>query len=201
MPDIAFLDTRTQPFPIHEREPLRSEDLTPIDQYALPETDLVPFCGLIIGGASDQEFMLRHREVVRAFLDDGKVVAFSGHLFRPWLPGCGLFVPKRIRSVNDFKVSLVAQHPVFKGVDERDLTFRRGVAGFFARGHHPPPDGAEVIATLAPDEPVVYVDRKTTRGVIVAHSGNDLLGYADGGTAGRIVPQLLRWMREEGRRR
>lgn len=191
-----MLDSRSQPFPAFDREPLRSHRLTPIDVYELASTDLGPFVGLIIGGSADQEFLLRNKGVIDGFLDDGKTLVFSGHLFREWLPGCGLFVPKAIDSVDDYRVTLEDDHPVFEGVDPEDLTFRRGVAGFFARGHHPPPAGAQILARLDGGEPIVYVDRSTTNGVILAHSGNDLLGFADGGTAARIVPQLVEWIRQ-----
>ncbi|HEX4864069.1 MAG TPA: hypothetical protein VFV02_08355, partial [Acidimicrobiales bacterium] len=150
---------------------------------------------------ADQEFLWMERHVIRRFLDRGRVVVWSGQLSRPWLPACGLFVPKRIRSVRDFEVHLVAPHPVFEGVDGRDLTFRRGVAGFFARGHNPPPPGVQVLACLGEDEPVVYVDSTTTAGTILAHSGTDLVGFADDdSTASRVVPQLLAWIEQEGGR-
>lgn len=196
MSQVALLDSRSQPIPAYEREPLRSHRLSPIDVYDLPATDLSPFAGLIVGGAADQEFLFQNKEVIRDFLGAGKTLVFSGHLFREWLPGCGLFVPKVIDSVKDYSVTLEDEHPVFEGVDPADLTFRRGVAGFFARGHHPPPPGAQILARLGGVEPIVYVDRSTTEGVILAHSGNDLLGFADGGTADRIVPQLIGWIRQ-----
>jgi hypothetical protein len=195
-PQVAVIDSRSQPFPAYDREPLRSQRLTPIDVYELASTDLGAFVGLIIGGSADQEYLLRNKVLIDRFLDDGKTLVFSGHLFREWLPGCGVFVPKAIDSVDDYTVTLEGDHPVFDGVDPADLTFRRGVAGFFARGHHPPPPGAQVLARLGGGEPVVYVDRSTTNGVILAHSGNDLLGFADGGTAARIVPQLVDWIRQ-----
>lgn len=199
MDKIALVDNQGQPFPSHEREPLNGYGLQPVDTYRLAETDLTPYAGLIIGGASDQEFLYRNRHIVEDFLSGGRVVAFSGHLLRPWLPGCGTFIPKQIRSFKDYTVHLTGNHPIFAGVDPQELTFRRGVAGFFSRGHHPPPEGVEVLAHLGPDEPIVYVDRVTTPGVILAHCGNDLLGFGDGGTADRIVPQLLDWIREQGR--
>ncbi|MCC7367198.1 MAG: phosphate starvation-inducible protein PhoH [Chloroflexi bacterium] len=168
------------------------------DIYDLPALDLSAYGGLIVSSGCDQEFLLLHRDRVRAFLDAGKVLAFSGHLFRPWLPGAGMFHPKTIRSYHDYVVSLVADHPVFEGVRAEDLTFRKGVAGFFARGHHEPPAGAEIIAMLPGGEPIVYVDRVSTRGVILVHAGNDLLASVDrDSTAGRIAGQLLRWMLAE----
>jgi hypothetical protein len=175
-------------------------DVDRIDLYDLPETDLSAYGGLLVPGSVDQEFMLTQRERIRAFLDRGRVLVFSGHLFRPWLPGAQPFVPAPIRSFRDYVVVPVTPHPIFEGVLPEDLTFRRGVAGFFARGSHPPPAGAEVLLALAGGQPIVYVDRVSTAGTILVHAGNDLLGYAgDDTTAGRVGPQLVAWIRQEYR--
>ena len=198
MPDIALL----QPGTTYTFQQVQDSDVRDaveaVDIYDLPTVDLGRYRGLVVASGADQELLLRHRDRIRAFLDDGKVVAFSGHLFRPWLPGAGMFVPKAIRSFDDYRVTLVRPHPVFHGVHEEDLTFRKGVAGFFARGHHQPPAGADVLATLPDGEPIVYVDRVSTRGVILVHAGNDLLASTDpDSTAGRIAGQLVRWILEE----
>lgn len=171
----------------------------PLDIYELTGLDLGRFRGLLFPGSVDQEWLYLHRGLIETFLSGGRVVVFSGHLFRTWLPGAGLFVPKQINSFRDYEVKIVKPHPIFEGVLEKDLTFRKGVAGFFARGHHPPPPGAEVLLTLADGEPITYLDRSSSEGTILLHSGNDLWGYAgDESTAGRMVPQLLGWIREEG---
>ena len=174
----------------------------PIDVYALDATDLDRVGALLLGGMIDEEYLHRQRDVVESFLADGKVVVFAGHLLRAWLPGCGPFVPAEIRTFHDYALQLVSPHPVFAGVDPSDLTYRRGVAGFFARGHHPAPPGAEVLLALAGGQPVTYVDRATTAGTILVHAGGGLL---DGGdrttTAGRVLPQLLAWVRSEVDRR
>lgn len=175
-----------------------------IDLYELAEVDLEPFAGLVVTGMADQEFLWNQREVVAKFLDRGRVVIFCGHLLRRWLPGCGAFVPAPIASFRDYVVHLAEPRTIFAGVDARDLTFRRGVAGFFARGHHPPPEDAEILATLAGGQPTTWIDRATTPGTVFAHAGGDLLGYADSDTtAARMVPQLLDWAvaEAEARRR
>src|SRR5690349_11702325 len=51
-----------------------------IDTYDLPSTDLSKFSGLIISGRVDQEFLLRRRDQLRAFLDAGKVIVYSGQV-------------------------------------------------------------------------------------------------------------------------
>jgi hypothetical protein len=207
---IALLDPGTSFIDQQFRHPLVCEQVDRIDIYDLPSADLGRYRGLIVPNHVDQEFLHREHARIRAFLDDGRVLVFNGHLFREWLPGARPFVPKGldgsrlvprgIHGSDDYNVRIVTPHPIFEGVRPEDLTFRRGVRGFFARGHHPPPDGAEILLTLESGEPIIHVDRRSTRGTILVHSGNDLLGYAgDATTASRVAPQLLRWMREVSR--
>lgn len=204
-----MVDTGITDQPPHLELDFVREVVEPLDMYELPSADLDPYIALIITGNVDQELLYRERGVIRSFLDGGKVVVFSGHLLHPWLPGAGTFVPKKIGSIHDYQVRAVTPHPIFEGVKEEDLTFRRGVAGFFARGHNPPAEGAEVLLELAGGEPIVYIDRHSTNGTILTHSGHDLLGFGMDGlssedapqtTARRIAPQLLDWIRQEGAR-
>ncbi|MGH3811290.1 MAG: hypothetical protein ACRDUV_02385, partial [Pseudonocardiaceae bacterium] len=179
----------------------RSRGIDRVDCYALAETDLSAYAGLIVSAMADQEHLARHRDVIRDYLDAGGVVVFGGHLHRDWLPGAAPFVPLAPPSLRGYRVAEIAEHPVFDGVEADDLTFRRGVAGFFARGHHPVPDGAEVLVRLAGGEPATYVDRVTTGGTILVQASCDLLGYAAsaGDTAQRIPEQLLDWVRAQSR--
>ncbi|MGH3963842.1 MAG: hypothetical protein ACRDRY_11385 [Pseudonocardiaceae bacterium] len=172
-----------------------------MDLYALAETALSAYAGLIVSAMADQEHLARHRDIIRDYLDAGGVVVFGGHLHRDWLPGAAPFVPLTPPSLRGYRVAEIAEHPVFDGVEADDLTFRRGVAGFFARGHHPVPDGAEVLVRLAGGQPATYVDRVTTGGTILVQASCDLLGYAAsaGGTAQRIPEQLLDWVRAQSR--
>lgn len=142
------------------------------------------------------------RVVISGYLDGGGVVVFGGHLFRPWLPGAGDFVPLDVRSHRDYEVAWLADHLVFAGVVPADLTYRRAVARFFARGHHPPPEGAEVLARLPGGRPITYVDRVSSAGTILVHASADLLGYHGiGSTADRVPGQLLDWIGAEAARR
>ncbi len=166
----------------------------PIDIYDLPREDIGRFAGLILSGRVDQEFLYRQRASIRDFLDEGKVVVFSGQMFRPWLPGGSTFAPKESTSNGDAAPS-IAPHPIFEGVREEDL----GRSFVYAHGHHPTPEGAEVLVTLTSGEPAMYVDRASTGGTILMHGGHNLLGYSGvGPTACRIVPQLLSWIDREG---
>ncbi|MFN2556855.1 MAG: phosphate starvation-inducible protein PhoH [Nitriliruptorales bacterium] len=180
-------------------DPVRHPEIEPLDCYSLPSLDLDTYAGLIVPTMVDQEFLQRHRKVLRAYLDRRGVIAFSGHLHRPWLPGAGLFEPKRVRTFRDYEVRIVADHPVFAGVQDADLTYRRGVAGFFARGYHRPPPGAQVLVEFTSGEPVVYVDEVSTAGTLLVHAGNDLVNLAgDGSSASRVGDQLVSWIRGGG---
>ena len=198
MKPLVLLDARASVRPLHH-DPEVGGRVEVVDLYDLPTADLDPHVGLVVTAMADQEFLWAHRHVVERFLAGGGVVIFCGHLLRPWLPGCAPFVPAPIRSFRDYAVRLCERGTIFAGVDEDDLTFRRGVAGFFARGHHPPPPHAEVLATLAGGQPTTWIDRATTAGTVFTHAG-DLLTFPDtGSTAARVVPQLLDWAAAEGR--
>lgn len=191
MNDIAVLD-------MDIRSPERQGRGERIDCYALERADLSRYALLAVSATVDQEHLARHRGVIREFLDGGGVLLFGGQVHRDWLPGASHFVPLERPSLAAYRVSWLADHPVFAGIEPDDLTFRRGVAGFFARGHHPVPDGAEVLVRLGGGEPATYVDRVSTRGTILVHASGDLLGY-DGAdnTASRLGGQLLDWARAE----
>jgi hypothetical protein len=164
-----------------------------VDCYALSSTDLARYAALIITPTVDQEHLIEHRGVIREFLDSGGVVIFGGHLYREWLPGASPFVPLTERRLATYQVIEIADHPIFHGVQPDELTFRRGVAGFFARGHHPVPDGAQVLTRLAGGEPTTYLDQVSTAGTIPVQATSDLLGYC--GEA------LLDWAITESARR
>ncbi|MEX2586864.1 MAG: hypothetical protein WD602_02575 [Actinomycetota bacterium] len=191
-------------------DPLRGPELgglvERLDCYRMCDVDLRLYAGLVITGTVDQEFLAGNRQIIHEYLDSGGVVVFGGHLHRDWLPGSSPFVPLEGAKLRDYQVVEVADHPVFAGVDPADLTFRRGVAGFFARGHHPPPEGAQVLTRLFNGRPSTYLDQVSTPGTILVQSTCDLLGYATGlkSSASRIPRQLVRWIlnqSEEVRRR
>lgn len=173
------------------------DDFAFVDLYAFGETDLSPYKCLVITGFADQDYLVEKRDLIRRFADEGKVLVFCGNLVTDWLPGGQPFVPKEIRKFSDYNVRNVSDHPIFYGVKEEHMTLKRGVAGFFARGHHPLPQGAEVLLTLEEGEPITYIDRNSTNGTILVHVGFDLFGYMqtdEKNTAGRISAQLRDWV-------
>ncbi|MFJ7914860.1 MULTISPECIES: hypothetical protein [unclassified Lysinibacillus] len=169
-----------------------------IDQYDFAYANLEKVDVILIPNFVDQEFLYSQREKIAAFLEEKKIVVYCGHLFREWLPGCGPFMPQLIRNYKDYEVFPTADSSIFQGVTTEDMTFKKGVAGFFARGYHHAPDDAEILLTFSNGKTVTYVDRTTTNGIILVHAGRDLLGYANESKSTDLIrPQFLSWLEAE----
>lgn len=172
--------------------------ITVIDEYELTTTDLSNYNILMITYFVDQEYLYRHKHIIENFLAEGKVVVFCGHVFRPWLPGCSLFMPKKINGYKDYVVKTISGAPLFDGVEIDDMVFNEGVAGFFARGYYYPPEKAEVCLTFTDGKVISYIDRHTTNGTIIVHGGRTLLGYKDAkNTTKKISEQTLVLLNKE----
>ena len=198
MRPVAVLDMDTRS-PEAEFGPHLADRLVRVDCYDLGDAaPLAEYAGLVVPPMVDQEHLAARAAAVRRYLDRGGVVVFGGQLHRPWLPGAVPFVALEVRSHHDYEVAWIAEHPVFAGVAPDDLTYRRGVAGFFARGHHPVPAGADVLVRLVGGQPVTYVDRVSTGGTILVQASSHLLSYDNDETPdGRIAGQLLDWITTE----
>ena len=179
---------------IEPEQLLESMRLDEIDLYSMPETDLSPYIGLILSGRVDQEFLYKHRQVLKDFIDLGNVVVFSGDLDKSWLPGSAASLPISAREGEKIKVTF-SDHPLLPGIDPYD------VGNYFVSGHHPVPDGAEIIAKMENGEAAIYVDKVSSGGAIMVHAGHTLLGYAADARSDklskRLIPQLLEWIRQE----
>lgn len=168
--------------------------LDEVDLYDLPNADLSPYCGLIMSGRVDQNFLYENRDVLAGFLEQGKTIVFSGDIDLPWLPGSAPALPFEARQGDDLTVRF-ADHPVFEGISPVST------GGYFISGHHPLPKGGRALATLPHGEVVIYEDKASTAGTILVHAGHTLLGYAADARAEalskRLIPQLLSWIRTE----
>lgn len=164
--------------------------------YQLHERDLSGFRALLVPAHADQRYLLQQGALLEAYLESGGTMVFNGHVAYPFLRWLAPFVPGFGAGIAGLRVHRAAPHPLFDGVDPEHLTFRRGVAGFYARGSNPAPAGALVLNTLGPDAQAIdWVLALPGGGRLLVHSGNDLWMYAGSAdSAGRIVPQLFAWL-------
>jgi len=164
--------------------------------YEVSEEDLCRFDAILLPAHIDQRALAQRSAGLGRFLDQGGTLVFNGHVVYPVLPELAIFVPAPGGGLADLMVERVADHPVFAGVDVKDLSLRRGVAGFYGRGANPPPAGAKILHRLQADHsPLDWVWQRPAGGQIFMHGGNTLWMYVDDDTsAARIAPQLLRWL-------
>lgn len=164
--------------------------------YDLAGLNLTCFGTIFVSAHTDQRAFSACSQQITAFLDTGGILVFNGHIAYPFLPELAPFVPVPGSSLNLLQVRRTGEHPVFADVDPQDLTFRRGVAGFYGRGHNPPPEGAMVLHRLSGgDAPLDWVWERPAGGTVLMHGGNDLWMYADDpSSAARIAPQLVAWV-------
>ncbi len=169
-----------------------------VDIYALPETDLGTFDGVLIGTGADQRDRAEQRERLQEFLECGGTIVYCGHVAYPFLDGLSEFVPLGRYRLEDLRVSAVAPHPLFDTIASDDLTFRKGVAGFYGRGHNPPPADAVVFNVIGSGRaPVDWMRRYRNDGVLLVHAGNDLWGHGEDDSGAAVLPgRLLRWIAE-----
>ena len=172
-----------------------------VDHYDLEQVALEDYAALLVPAHIDQRHLGQRSAQIGRFLDGGGRLIFNGHVAWPMLPEFQPFVPLPSMSLADLQIVRLADHPVFDGVSAHDLTYRRGVAGFYARGYNPPPPGAVPLNGVGPAQwPCDWLYARPGGGTILMHAGNTLWMYADDPTsAARIVPQLIAWAgRAEG---
>jgi hypothetical protein len=164
------------------------------DVYALEQVDLDAYGTLLVSMHLDQRYLAGRVAQIDHFLQGGGTVIANGHLAYPFLPGMTAVHALQEYSLRDLAVKRLVDHPIWEGVSEHDLTFRRGVAGFYGRAWHEPPAAAVIVHALGmADRPVDFI-YPVGKGRVLFHGGNDLWQYGGSDSAGRILPQLLRWM-------
>lgn len=165
----------------------------------LPDAQLDQTRALLIPAHADQRFLQTQQARLEAWLSKGGTLVFNGHVAHPFLRWLRPFQPQTVAGLAGLRVHRGPQHPVFAGVEGEHLTFRRGVAGFYARGCNPPCAGARVLNTLGANHlPIDWLLTLPGGGRLLVHAGNDLWMHAEGqDTAARIAPQLLAWLRAD----
>lgn len=165
---------------------------------------------LIISGAADHLMLHRHREHLTGFVRDGGRVLVNGQVVLPFIDGLCRWLKLDYRSPWDLRPHALADHPVWDGVDYRDLHFRTGVpgthsyeqlqeigvAGFYGRGYHSPlPDGGTAVTGIGPDSLALDYTYPLGTGEVLVHGGLDLEGFADERySSARLGPNLVKWL-------
>ncbi len=192
---VLLVTNGLEPGPAIVHQPGVAGRIDTVDIYDLAERGFEERAALWLTQNSDQLLLQSLSARLSGYLDMGGTIVFCGHVAWPFLPELTKFVPLRDYRLDDLRVTRIEAHPIWAGINMDDLTFRRGVAGFYGRGHNPPAKGARCLNAIASGTaPVDWWVQRRSRGRLLVHSGNDLWNdMGDGGTADRLPLALLEW--------
>lgn len=161
-------------------------------QVDLADLDLEAAGGLIMPMNIDQVDLAARSAAVGQFLASGRRIVFNGHVVRPFIDGLRPFRPLPSLRRADLELVRLEPHPIFDGVPTAAHVAQKGVAGFYGRGHNPPPDGARPLTGIGPDrQPVDWEWLPPSGGGLLVHSGNDLWESSDDPAINRLMAERL----------
>lgn len=156
---------------------LHMHEVEIVQQRILDGIDLGVYDSIVLTMHSDQRHLQRLSGKLESFLTGGGAIIFNGHVAHPFLPGLSPFRPIEQKGLKSFRIHIVPDQPPFDGLGSDDLTFQKGVAGFYSRGSNPPPDGAAVLTTIGVDKVPVDWIASYGAGRLFVHCGNDLFSF------------------------
>ncbi|WP_197492687.1 hypothetical protein [Marinobacter sp. LQ44] len=170
-------------------------DSVGIPMYALASTDLSAFCCIVITNYADQRELLRCREQLQCYLQQGGKLVFNGHVVHPFLDELRPYRPTHEPGLAGLQVHNLNAHPIFAGIESSELTYRKGVAGFYGRGFNPPPAGAQVLNELGKQArlPLDWTYPYPGGGQLLVHAGNDFLSFSNAPSAHGMRQAFYDW--------
>lgn len=179
--------------PVHEAA--ERGEVVIVAQGDLTPDMLLAHRGLITGNQLDQNAMLAMKAALASFLDAGGRWFFNGHMVRPLVDGMAQYRPIANPKRADFDLSPVNPHPLYAGIDLKQIETNKGVAGFYGRGCNPLPQGAVAVNGLgAAKVPVDWVWARPGGGRIFSHAGNDLGSMGlEWGLAPELSRRVIAW--------
>lgn len=198
MPSILFLSSAHEGAPRCFESSLATGRVRAVEEEHLPDFRPFDVNGLVISLHVDQIWLEGQRRWLAAFLDAGGRLFFNGHVETAFIDGMGRYCALADRRLEAFHVSRTNAHPIWDGYNGDELTFRKGVAGFYGRGHNLLPAGAVPINTLDVGREAAPVDWEWLRpggGRIISHAGNDLwVTFEAADRNAELVDRLVTWL-------
>ncbi len=112
--------------------------------------DLTPYDVLVVPNGSDHVAMLKIKDKVRAFLDEGKAVVCSDGWFTDWVPGNQWVMDNTKRTIDTRYFLKTDRYNLFDGIDMDELIYSHGMTGWWACGYidaagSPDRGGADIV--------------------------------------------------------
>lgn len=175
----------------------QTERIAVRDVYDLPAIDLDQFAGMSISGACDQRFLVKHADRLTAWVRSGGRMVINGHPLERFVEGLPKHRKLDFHTTRDLMLAERGSHPIWDGVDRRDVLFNTGVpgphtfeeleevgvAGFYAHSYLVDlPEGATVITGIGQGFLPVDVSYPLGEGEVILHLGNEIMSFSKPGT-------------------
>ena len=147
------------------------------------DPDLSPYDLLIVPNGTDHIAMMKIKDKVAAFLEDGKTLFCFCGWFTSWVPN-HQWVMDISKKTIDVRYKIGAdRHHLFDGLDIAELNFSHGISGWWACGYIKADPRADVLIEDTWGRPLMVLDEVTTPGMIVLTASGPLadVGYGDRG--------------------
>jgi hypothetical protein len=166
-----------------------------VRQTALRQADLDGASGLFTTTYLDQIDFMSRKAALAAFLAAGRRMVLNGHVLLPFVAGLQPFRKLASQRRNDLSLKRLSSHAVFEDIPIEAQQTQKGVAGFYGRGHNPPPQGALHLTGIGPDQlPIDWEWLMPGGGGLFVHSGNDIWGTSDdAGVNALVATRLVDW--------
>lgn len=174
-----------------------AQDACVIDTYDFSSCPLEEYQGIIISMGADQIQLSRMKDRLSAWVRSGGRMLINGLPMRSFVDGMPTHRKMQFHGFEDVWLHHIENHPIWEGVDMRDVLLRTGVegshsfeemleigvAGFYARSYLAElPDNARVITGIGSGKLPVDVSYALGEGEVIIHNGNDLGSFAFAGT-------------------
>ncbi|MFD4456726.1 hypothetical protein [Nocardia sp. NPDC058480] len=187
------------------QRPARAEDTPRVavrDVYDLDGIDLDAFAGIAVSGACDQRFLAARADRLSAWVRAGGRILVNGHPMERFIDGMPKHRKLDFHTTRDLWLTETGSHPIWDGVDRRDVLFntgvpgthsfadleRIGVAGFYSHAYLVDlPADTVVITGIGPGRLPVDVAYPLGAGEVILHLGNDMAAFTRPGTSAAEV--------------
>lgn len=128
--------------------------------------NLDDFSILIVPNGSDNIAMLKIKEKVSQFLENGNVLFCFDGWFTDWIPNNQWIMSNDIKTIDQRYTSTSDSHNLLENVNINELIFNNNISGWWSCGYIKSSSKAEVILQDTLGRPIVVLDEKSTNGII-----------------------------------
>ncbi|WP_338876704.1 hypothetical protein WBJ53_13710 [Spirosoma sp. SC4-14] len=156
------------------------------------DPDLTPFDVLVVPNGSDHVAMLKLRNKVLDFLNDGKALVCSDGWFTNWIPGNQWIMDNSKRTIETRYFLKTDRYHLTDGVDINELIYSHGMSGWWACGYIEAAPGADIVIDDTWQRPIVVLDEVSTRGIIFMTASGPLADVTYAGKQDVALVKLYR---------